>query len=450
MIKRILSLTGVNRAVGYSLLARGWQVIAGPISILLVTKFFSLEEQGFYYTFASILALQVFFELGLAFVIMQFSSHEFATLAWGEQGRVIGDEVAVARFYAVIERSMVWYGWVALLLVVLVLPFGLYFFSSQAGHIPVDSWRYAWALLVLSAAAYVPLIPVLAAIEGSGEVARVNKLRLFQATASNAATWIAIAGGAGLFSAAAVFVVNAIVGYGWVARNYPAMLKELRQKWGISTETHFNWMHEVWPMQWRIAVSWISGYVIMQLFTPILFHYQGPAIAGKMGISLVIANMTIMFAQAWLQTNTPQMAQAVARKDWHELDHVFGRVFWQSTAVVCVGGILVLVALWYLAGFSLGQRFLPLEEMACLLAAFAVSHVIGAFAYYLRVHKQEPFMQLSVIGAILVGSSLWFFGRTYGSTGMVISLLGINLFYGLPCTLWLWLHLRRKWHGSAA
>ena len=85
MIKRILSLTGVNRAVGYSLLARGWQVIAGPISILLVTKFFSLEEQGFYYTFASILALQVFFELGLAFVIMQFSSHEFATLAWGEQ-----------------------------------------------------------------------------------------------------------------------------------------------------------------------------------------------------------------------------------------------------------------------------------------------------------------------------------------------------------------------------
>jgi hypothetical protein len=446
MIKRIVSLTGLNRAIGFSLLTRGWQVIAGPISILLVTKFFSPEEQGFYYTFSSILALQVLFELGLAFVIQQFSSHEFASLTWGNKGQVNGAEVAVARFYAVIERSVVWYCWVALMLIVLILPFGLYFFSGQAEHAPLVAWRYAWTLLVFSAALYVPLIPVLAAIEGSGEVARVNKLRLIQVAAANLATWIAIASGAGLFSTLSVFAVNALVGYTWVARNYPLLLAQLRKKWGVEATKHFSWMREVWPMQWRIAVSWISGYVIFQLFTPILFYYQGPAVAGRMGISLVIANLTITFAQVWLQTNTPQMAQAVARKDWHELDRVFARVFWQSTAVVCIGSILVLAGLYFIAKFPLGQRFLPLQDMTCLLAAFALSHVIGAFAYYLRVHKQEPFMQLSVIGAILVGSSLWFFGRTYGSSGMALSLLVINLAYGFPSALWLWIHLRKKWH----
>lgn len=446
MIKRIVSLTGLNRAIGFTLLTRVWQVIAGPISILLVTKFFSSEEQGYYYTFASILALQALFELGLAFVIMQFASHEFAVLSWGVGGQIKGAEVAVARFYAVIERSIVWYSGVALMLVVLILPFGLYFFSSQAEHAPLVSWRYAWSLLVMSAASYVPLIPVLAAIEGSGEVARVNKLRLIQIAAANVVTWIAIASGASLFSASSVFIVNAIIGYGWIARNYPALLMELRQKWGAKTQAHFDWMHEVWPMQWRIAVSWISGYIIFQLFTPILFYYQGPAAAGKMGMSLVIANMTITFAQVWLQTNTPRMAQAVARKDWHELDRVFGRVFWQSTVIVCAGIIMVLVGLWFLAQYPLGQRFLPLEDMAYLLGAFALSHVIGAFAYYLRVHKQEPFMLLSVVGALLVGSSMWFFGRTYGSTGMAISLLVINLVYGLPSALWLWSHLRNQWH----
>ena len=446
MIKRIVSLTGMNRAIGFSLLTRGWQVIAGPVSIFLVTRFFSIEEQGFYYTFASILALQVLFELGLAFVITQFASHEFASLSWGKGGQVTGAEVAVARFYAVIERSIVWYGGVASMLVVLVLPFGLYFFAGQAAHAPLVAWRYAWTLLVIAAALYVPLIPVLAAIEGSGEVVRVNKLRLIQIAVANLATWAAIASGAGLFSASAVFIANAIVGYGWVARNYPVLLMELRKKWGVKKQTHFNWMHEVWPMQWRIAVSWISGYVIFQLFTPILFRYQGPAVAGKMGVSLVIANMTVTLAQVWLQTNTPRMAQAVARKDWHELDKIFGRVFWQSTAVVCLGSIMVLVGLWYLSRFPMGQRFLPLEDMVYLLAAFALSHVIGAFAYYLRVHKQEPFMLLSVIGAILVGSSMWLFGRTYGSTGMAISLLVINLVYGLPSALWLWLRLRKAWH----
>jgi len=446
MIKRIISLTGMNRAIGYSLMTRGWQVIAGPISILLVTKFFSIEEQGFYYTFASIVGLQALFELGLAFVIMQFASHEFASLSWGAGGQVKGEEVAVSRFYAVIERSIVWYGGVALMLVVLILPFGLLFFSSQSGSAPLVSWRYSWVLLVFSAAAYVPLIPVLAAIEGSGEVASVNKLRLIQIIACNAATWTAIASGAGLFASSAVFIVNSIVGYGWVARNYPALLTEIRARWDIKTKSYFNWMHEVWPMQWRIAVSWISGYIIFQLFTPILFYYQGPAAAGKMGMSLIIANMMVTFAQVWLQTNTPRMAQAVARKDWNELDAVFGRVFWQSTAVVCAGSVLILLGLWGIERFPLSQRFLPLEDMALLLAAFALTHVVGAFAHYLRVHKQEPFMPLSVVGALLVGASMWFFGKTYGSHGMTLSLLVINLLYGLPSALWLWIHLRSKWH----
>lgn len=449
MFKRIVLLTGLNRAIGFSLLTRGWQVIAGPISILLLTKFFSIEEQGFYYTFASILALQVLFELGLAFVIAQFASHEFAALSWGVGGQVKGAEIAVARFYAVIERSIIWYSGVSLLMVLSILPFGLYFFSSQAEHVPLISWQYAWALLVLSAAFYVPLIPLLAAIEGSGEVAKVNKLRLIQISVANIATWIAIASGAGLFSASAVFIVNSIIGYGWVVRKYPALFVVLRRNWSKKLPTHFDWMKEVWPMQWRIAVSSLSGYVIFQLFTPVLFYYQGPAEAGKMGMSLIIANVTITFAQAWQQTNTPRMAQAVARKDWEELDRVFWQTFWQSTAVVCISSIMVLAALLFLAQYPIGQRFLALDDMAYLLGALALSHVIGVFAHYLRIHKQEPFMPLSVVGAMIVGVAIWLFGRNYGSSGMAISLLVVNLIYGLPITLWMWSRLRKAWHQPA-
>lgn len=446
MIKKIISLTGLNQALGFSLLTRGWQVIAGPISILLVTGFFSIEEQGFYYTFASVLALQALFELGLAFVIMQFASHEFATLSWGGGGYIKGAEVSAARFYAVIERAIVWYGGVGLILIVAILPLGLYFFSSQEAQAASVNWKFAWILLVISAAIYVPLIPVLAAIEGSGEVVKINKLRLVQIIASNVSTWIVIASGGGLLSAAVVFIVNSLVGYLWVASNYPLLIMEIWKKWGTKTQNYFDWMAEVWPMQWRIAVSWASGYIIFQLFTPILFYYQGPAEAGRMGMSLIIANMINTFAQAWLQVNTPRMAQIAARKEWAELDRIFMRIFWQSTLVVGLGGVSVIAVLWGLSYLSIGQRFLSVEDMAFLFAAFSLSHMIGAFAHYLRVHKQEPFMLLSVIGAILVGSALWFFGRAYGSNGMVISLLIINLVYGLPSALWLWLYLRRKWH----
>lgn len=446
MLKQFISLSGINAALTYSLLTRGWQVIAGPVSILMIAGFFSIEEQGFYYTFSSVLALQALFELGLAFVIMQFAGHEFATLAWGAGGSVKGEAHAASRFHSVIERSMIWYAVVALVLITVILPLGWLFFSSRPESVVNIRWQVPWVLLVLSAACYVPLIPVIAAIEGSGKVAEVNKLRLQQVIAGNAMTWGAIASGAGLFAAPAVFIVNASLGYVWLIRNYPVLLAETKLAWQSRSTTAFNWMAEIWPMQWRIAVSWISGYIIFQIFTPILFYYHGPESAGKMGMSLIIANMINTFAQAWVQVNSPDMAQAAARKAWRELDGLFSRIFWQSIVVVLLGGTAVLSLLALLEPHPITQRFLAFSDMGYLLGAFAISHVIGMFAHYLRIHKQEPFMLLSVIGAVLVGTGIWYFGKTYGSTGMVLALFTVNLLYGLPSAAWLWAHLRRKWH----
>ena len=445
-IKQIASYAGLNRAIGFSLLAKSWQIIAGPITMLLVAHYFNLTQQGFYYTFSSVLALQVVFELGLAFVITQFASHEFTTLSWGHAGRVYGERAAVDRFHAILRRSIIWYGGVASLMALFVLPAGLYFFSSHDSAGLNVSWQNPWVALVLAASLYLPIIPVLAAIEGSGQVAQVNRLRLIQGIFSSVLTWAAIAGGAGLYAAAVTFIVNVAFGSGWIARTYPILISAIRHRKDEADPSQFSWKREIWPMQWRIAVSWISGYFIFQLFTPILFYYHGPAMAGQMGMSLAIANMLNGVALVWLQANTPIMAQSVARGDWQTLDRVFTRIFWQSVTVSLAGSVVVVAGIWIFSSHPLVHRLLPMADMVYLLTAFALTHVIGALAHYLRVHKREPFMFLSVFGAIQVALAMWYFGRHYGSTGMVASLLVINLVYGLPSALWLWLRLRKTWH----
>lgn len=448
-IKKFASCIGINRAIGFSLLARSWQMFAGPITMLLVVHYFNLTQQGFYYTFNSVLGLQVLFELGLAFVINQFSSHEFAAISWGRAGKIHGDQHAVNRFHDIVKRSIVWYGGVALLMAIFVLPAGLYFFSRHEVVGFAVSWQGPWVALVLAASVYLPIIPVLAAIEGSGQVAQVNRLRLMQGVCSSVLTWVAIYTGAGLYAAAVTFIVNIVFGSGWLAGTYPALLSAIRRQKNSDDLPQFSWKREIWPMQWRIAISWISGYFIFQLFTPILFYYHGPAIAGQMGMSLVIANMLNTLALVWLQANTPAMAQSVARGDWQMLDRVFTKVFWQSVAVSILGSMAVIAMMWILSANPLIHRLLPMTDMIYLLTAFSLSHVIGALAHYLRMHKREPFMFLSVLGAILVALSLWYFGRFNGSTGMVVSLMVINLVYGLPSALWLWLRLRKSWHQPA-
>jgi hypothetical protein len=448
IIKRITRFTGVNRAVGFSLLAKSWQILAGPVTLLLVANYFSLAQQGFYYTFSSVLALQVVFELGLAFVIYQFASHEFSTLTWGHSGKVIGDQNASNRLHSIIKKSVTWYGGVALLMVIFVLPAGLFFFSRNEVDSLIVLWQGPWVVLVLAASAYLPIIPIIAAIEGSGKVMQVNRLRLMQGVCSSILTWIAIISGAGLYAASVTFIVNVAFCSGWLIRSYPALLNAIKIQTNGDEPSIFSWKREIWPMQWRIAVSWISGYFIFQLFTPILFYYHGPIVAGQMGMSLVIANMITIVPMIWLQANTPTMVKSIVQADWLVLDRIFTKVFWQSVLVSLFGGVAVVTILWIFSAHALVHRLLPIKDMIYLLIAFFLSHVIGALAHYLRMHKREPFMLLSVFGAIFVALAMWYFGQLHGSTGMVVSLMIINFLYGLPSSIWLWLRLRKSWHNS--
>lgn len=76
----------LNENVFVSLLFRFWQMFAGAFVLFAVSLCLSQEEQGYFYTFNSLVGLQVIFEMGLAFVIFQFAGHFFANLEWSNKG----------------------------------------------------------------------------------------------------------------------------------------------------------------------------------------------------------------------------------------------------------------------------------------------------------------------------------------------------------------------------
>ena len=65
MIKNILIFFGVDKAIGYSVLARVIQALGGVISLFFIALTLNINEQGFYYTFGSIIAIQIFLNSAL-------------------------------------------------------------------------------------------------------------------------------------------------------------------------------------------------------------------------------------------------------------------------------------------------------------------------------------------------------------------------------------------------
>lgn len=453
MILSILRILGVDRAIGYGVLTRVWGLAAGPLTILMVATRMSKEQQGFYYTFSSLLALQIFFELGLTTVIAQFASHESAFLTWTSSGAFDGDPVCRERLSGLLCKSVRWYGVIALLLLVTVIPCGLLFLGQNRVIATDFSWRIPWILAVMGTAANLLTVPFFAVILGSGDVATVNQREMLGAIAGTCASWLVLLLGGGLYAIFTITFGNAAMAWWFLFRRKRELVGIVGH--GIGREcTHFsgvtggiNWWSEIWPMQWKIAVSWASGYFIFQLFTPVLFHYHGAVVAGQMGITLSASTALLGAAYAWQQAKSPVMGKLVAVKDWQGLDNVFFKVFWQSFGVVVSGATVGWAAIALLQAYHpLGSRFIQSGQVMLLLAAVCVNTLVSGFAVYLRAHKKDPFMVLSLVIAGLQGVTTWYLGMKYSSLGVTSGFLLVSLVVGLPAAYMIWRHCRKIWH----
>lgn len=437
---------GIDRAIFFTLLARGWTIAGGLLTLIFVTRFLSPEMQGYYYTFNSLIALQIFVELGLTFVIIQFASHEMAALSWTPQGTVSGNPEAKRRLQSLMHFSMVWFGLGALLMIVVLLPTGIYFFKvADSKSINAPSVSGAWTLLVIFSACNLAITTVAAILEGCGKVAQIAVLRLWQSICSVIAAWIVLSFGGYLYALAISSLVTLLVNATWLWVKYRVFIKDL-----FKHTTHLpgmNWRQEIWPFQWRIALSWMSGYFIFQLFNPLLFATHGPIVAGQMGMSLQIMTAMNIAAMAWITTKVPTYGQLVATKQSKALDTLFFRGFAQSMIFLVFGVISVWLIFLHLSltASPYAARVLSPQLFACLEGVCLANHIVFAEAAYLRAHKQEPFMVLSIlIGAVTAVLALMLV-PPFGAAGAVFSYASTAVLIGLGGGTVIFFRKRKEW-----
>jgi O-antigen/teichoic acid export membrane protein len=450
LIKSILRFLGFDRAVSFGILARVWSLFAGPITIMIIATGFSPEQQGFYYTFSSLLALQIFFDLGLMFVISQFASHEFVHLTWGHRGRIEGEPVALKRFSDLLCKTVLWFGVASLLMIVVLVPAGLLFFG-QKGAVSF-SWQLPWILAVTGTALNLFVMPFFAVIMGSGDVVTVNKREMAGAMLSSILGWLVIGMHGGLYSVFAVSLGNLAIAWGYLFYKRPELVKlawfgRFGKDQADRNEIGLSWWGEIWPMQWRMAVSSGAAYFIFQLFNPILFHYHGAVVAGQMGMTISVANALLAGSMTVLNAKTPEFGKRIAVHDWQGLDRLFKKATIQSFGLAIVGATTGVGIIWVLqAYFPVGRRFLPPGQAAFLFGTICVQTVNSAFAVYLRAHKQEPLMTMTVLASVLQGSVTWYLGKHYASFGVTAGYFTVTACFIFPYVLFVWKRCRQEWH----
>jgi len=435
----------MDRAVLYAILARMWGFAAGPVTALLIATKFTPISQGFYYTFGSILALQAFAELGIGFAVTQFASHEWANLRLGDNKRIEGDPNSLSRLISLAQIAIKWYS-IAAAFVIVGLSIGGYVFFSQSPTQGV-SWKLPWISLCVFTGINLFTIAIWSLLEGCNQVSNVYYYRFFQGLCSSLVAWSAILLGADLWTASIMSLVGLVYACLFLRRNYWDFFKSLLLVNLVGPR--LSWHMDIFPFQWRIALSWISGYFSFSLFTPVLFHYHGPVIAGQMGMTWSLYGALASLGGAWVMPRVPQFGMLVAQKKYVEMDRLFWRLTIIVTSVTIFGAAIIWSFVFLLNSYdsTLARRLLPPLPTGLFLLASVIHAISLPVSTYLRAHKKEPLLFLSVLSGCLFGLSTWLLGKHYSALGMAVGYLTIYIFI-FPAIFLLWNHCRNKWHSQ--
>ena len=447
-IKNNLRRFEIDRAVFFGLLSRTWGLAAGGITALLIATYFSPELQGYYYTFTTILALQVFVELGLGTVAVQFASHEWSKLNLDGSGHIVGDGDSLSRLSSIAKAITTWFLFGGVLVAIGLGAAGYVFFSSSPDH--NINWVSPWLLLCAVTGLTIWFVPTWSLLEGCNQVARLYTFRFFQGLLVSAAVWIAILSGAGLWTASISGIAVLFSSIVFLKRSYWIFFKSLLLVKHDGPQ--INWRADMLPMHWRIAITWMSGYLYFSLFTPVLFIYHGPVTAGQMGMTWVIVGLVGNISISWLSPRVPQFGMLIAQKRFGDLD----QLFWKITRIVTLVTFLIAVSIWggvcllnvidHPIATHLASRLLPPVPTGFFLLGQLLLVISAPFSIYLRAHKEEPIMVVSVTAAIFIALSTLILGKYFSATGVSIGYFLVHVI-AVPFVFLIWFRCRAKWHG---
>ena len=437
---------GIDAATLYATLAQSTSLCLGPITVLFVANSLQPEIQGYYYTFGSLTAVQVVFGAGLSQVVMQAASHEWPHAGLHGPEHRGGNPGALGRLSSIWSTAFRWYLGLSVALAAALVWLGWAMFAEQGAHDGVR-WELPWLALGALTCVNFVLTPAWALLQGCGQVRQYYLFHWVHLVLSAVTLWVTLSYGFELWAAPASVGVGAAWGALFLCARYRRFFKDVMT---APRDRSLNWAHEMWPLQWRSWLSWLSTTLTIQALVPISFRVSGPATAGQLGMTITLTSVIAAVASNAVSTKAPRLGALVAQGRFSEMDALFRRAAQTSSLLLAATTGLALAALAVAEsyGVRLADRLLPAAPFVVMLAAAAGTAVSGWLSTYVRAFKREPFAfpyAVWSLGTLLLVTTA---SRPCGTAGIANGYLAGVAGLLLPATSFIFLRYRRT-HAPA-
>lgn len=416
---KFLGSHGVDRVFAVNFATRAWMLAFGPVVLAVIVQRLSPAEQGFYYTFLSLIGLSVFLDMGFTRAVQVFTSHEFAALNLPRGKPMEGSAPHRQRMADFGKAILLAHLALALVAGTVIGLVGEVMFRREANA--AVAWHGPWWALSFAAATSFVVVPMQTMLEAAGHVPHMAWVKLARQVATNVVLVSALLAGNGLASSALSAWVGFVLVLALVVVPYAPFWRQLLAG---RARPGFALLRGLAGYQVRIAISWSAGYFIFSIMTPVAFATLGAEDAGRMGLTWQVMSIVSSIAFSVIQAKTPALGTLLGQgrsTDAIDINRraTRGALFVAAAGFAILAAGLAVVRLlpdvgWPAVVTKVSGRMLPLLPIALLAAAeLGKLQMLGVFSF-VRALKVEPFTPMLVILALLVPSACWLLGSRFG------------------------------------
>jgi hypothetical protein len=407
---RCRGLLSRHAAALYGMTGRLWLVLTGPVTIIVLATYLTPYAQGYFFTFMSLAAARTVAEMGLGQVIIVKMTRLHSPVA-GEAHALSPRAAGFIRFTAK------WFAGAGFVVGALLCLVGTFLLETGDGLSRAE-WQPQWLALSVLVGFDIALSGLLFPLEGAGQVRSVYFCRMVRSFVNSIGLWLFIVAGFQLWSISIALAGSLVWTVYFIATNGKLVVAALRPGTPVA---RIDWLSEVFPAQWRLALSSIAEYVSFYTMIPLMYVMHGPLIAGQLGVTWQIAAAISSIAGAVISTRFPEFSRLAEARSIRDLDRLFLTTSLVSMAICLLGALSfwLCVLLFERAGFEIATRVLPLDQVAILMFGILIWHSNLSIASYLRAHGGDPFLPASLSGATLLFVANLTLGRWFGPVGLL-------------------------------
>ncbi|GKX63863.1 hypothetical protein SOASR032_24320 [Pragia fontium] len=387
-----------------------WKILSGPITLLFIASGLAPVEQGIYFTFISIAAIQQVFELGFSVVLVQ-------TYASQNNSREYSDFSNDINVKGLHVFSIVTYFLIALVFYICAYNYGIYIFKDvpEFDHLTLICWR--WYLFFIAISLLV--IPFYSHMEGGLLVRNVYKSRFISIALSSSILWTLLFFNYGLIAlviSQAVLVLSQFISIRKYIYNSCINIFKKRDILYIG----FIEFKKASGFQLKLALVWATGYFYWNSYNLIFFKLVSPVYAGVFGMTFALFNAFSVIAQNIVLVNRAKISNAITSNGIDNALRSFKCLQYVSIVVFLICITFLFLLKFILPHFFIFNRILETNSMILLSIMFFCTTAICNYATFTRCFGIEALFKLSIIMNVIIPVITLLYTKFIGLDGLLI------------------------------